>query len=187
MNIAARERKIEAIKQKRYADSVLKCCNRRFFYTEPRVSDTTELLGKMYQDSSELVSYSGYNKSGGASGDTKMTLYKSDGNITVGVQNITGDPINGYTPWNDYYELEYDNLKKIKDAEGVGFDGKIKKSKSGTVDVNYRIKYLYNDSSVTILFYGGPTKYEYEQFGKFFFLEPKKVFSIIKSIDSYIK
>jgi hypothetical protein len=187
INARIRARKVEAIKKEKEADSLLKCCNEEFFYAKPSVSDTTELVGKRKQDSTELVSYSGYNISGGAEGDTKMTLFNAKGKITVGVQNVTGDLINGYTPWNDYYKLEYDKLKKVEDVEGIGFSGKIGKSKSGTVNVNYSIKYLDKDSSLTISFFGGPKNYEYKQSGKFFFQNPEKAFSIIKSIQSNIK
>jgi hypothetical protein len=187
INARKRARKAEAIKQEMEADSLLKCCDVEYYYAKPNVLDTTELVGKMKQDSTELVSYSGYNISGGATGDTKMTLFNDKGKITVGVQNVTGDPINGYTPWNDYYKLEYDKLKKVEGVEGIGFSGKIGKSKSGTVNVNYSVKYLDKDSSLTIVFFGGPKNYEYEQSGKFFFQNSEKVFAIIKSIQSTVK
>ena len=149
---------------------------------------TNDSTDKSMKDNTELVSDYGGNQSGeNASGSTKMTMYvtKKD-KIYVAVQNVTGNVLSGFEPWNDGYELEYSNLKAINDNDGIGFLASIDRSEKDTREITYNIKYLYKDSTVYITFFGGPKNLRWQQWDYFHFKNPEKARLIISAINSKI-
>ena len=150
---------------------------------------TKDSTDKAMSDNSELVSDYGGNESGpNASGNTRMTMYvtKKD-NIHVAVQNVTGNYISGFTPWNEGYDLEFSNVTSFKDDDGIGIVASIAKSETGTNDISYNIKYLYKDSTVYVVFFGGPTNLRWKQWDYFHFKHPEKALSIMNAIQTKIK
>jgi hypothetical protein len=149
---------------------------------------TPDSTDKATQDNTELVSDDGGNVSGqNASGNTKMTMYVTKNeDIHFAVQNVTGNYITGFTPWNEGYDLEFSNVASIKDDDGIGIVASIAKSEMGTHDISYNIKYLYKDSTVYVVFFGGPTNSPWKQWNYFHFKHPEKALSIMKSIQSKI-
>jgi hypothetical protein len=149
-------------------------------------ADSTD---KSMDDNTELVSNDGGNESGqNATGNTKMTMYvtKND-DIHVAVQNVTGNYVTGFTPWNEGYDLEFSNVTSFKDNDGIGIVASIAKSEKGTQDISYNIKYLYKDSTMYVVFFGGPAELKWKQWDYFHFKHPEKALSIMKSIQSHIK
>jgi hypothetical protein len=135
-----------------------------------------------------LVGGYGGNESGESGGQTKMTFYETkDDKIHVAVQNVTGNAFSGYKPWNDDYTLEYSKLKSIKDEKGFGFLGHVDKSEQGTESITYNFKYLFEDSTVYVTFFGGPKNAKWQQWDYFHFEHPEKAKAIIESIQASIK
>jgi hypothetical protein len=150
---------------------------------------TEDSTDKAMHDSTELVSdYGGNESSQNATGNTRMTMYvtKKD-NIHFDVQNVTGNYISGFKPWNEGYDLEFGNASLIKDDKGIGIVASIAKSEKGTTNINYNIKYLYEDSTVYVVFFGGPTNLPWKQWDYFHFKNPEKALAIMKTIESKLK
>ena len=202
MKESSKQLRDERIAHQKTNDSLQACCSAEYenINSINNRMDTMALEGEEPQDSTDLTTEDAYHRTFNANGseaggDTKMTMYEADGDIFVGIQNRTGDVINGFTLWNDTYKLNFNGIFKIDENRGtlaksenppIGIGGTISKSKEGTHGINYEIKFYPKDSFLRIKFYGSGNNKWY-QVGDFYFKHPEKALTIVESMQSNLK